>query len=256
MARPGVCLRQWSAVHDGSLATAVLDDGSTITATADHRFWVASDRAWLELDAVESGDYLLSPNGVTRVESLAVTSPAEAPRVWELDVAVDDNFAVSTGTTSVLVHNCGTRDASGNPVGSWTQSQRESIEAGSELGGLDPVPRNVLDDAIAAFTNRRITLPGGDQVLLSKEDLAFILQRHHPKYFDPSTARTLNTAFDGSLTPDGLADLAESVIRTGTRVPTPDGFTFTQTIDGIVYELFVNTRTGHIEHFTPKVPGG
>ena len=102
-------LAQWSHVDDGRMATAWLDDGSSITATDHHQFWVDSDGRWVELDDVSAGDVLLTPDGATTVVSVEVAPPAET-LVWELDVAIDDNFVVSTGTLDVLVHNadCGT----------------------------------------------------------------------------------------------------------------------------------------------------
>lgn len=97
-------LDQWSHLDDGRMATATLTDGSSVTATDHHEFWVASNGAWVELDDVRPGDFLLTPDGVTAVAALQVGGRQNS-LVWELDVAVDDTFAVHTGTNDVLVHN-------------------------------------------------------------------------------------------------------------------------------------------------------
>ena len=102
---PERVLDQWSHADDGGLVTAVLTDGSVITATDHHEFWVDSQGAWLELEDVQPGDTLLTPDGVTTVFAVA-THPAAETVVWDLDIAGPDTFTVHTGTTDVLVHNC------------------------------------------------------------------------------------------------------------------------------------------------------
>lgn len=97
-------LDQWSHLDDGRMATATLTDGSTVTATDHHQFWVASDGAWVELDDVRPGDFHLTPDGVTEVAALQVSNRQDT-MVWELDIAIDDTFTVHTGTHDVLVHN-------------------------------------------------------------------------------------------------------------------------------------------------------
>ncbi|MEP1122621.1 MAG: Hint domain-containing protein [Ilumatobacter sp.] len=101
---PRRVLDQWSYLDDGRMATVTLSDGSSVTATDHHEFWVADDGEWRELDEVRPGDFLLTPDGVSEVDSLHVTGIRDT-LVWELDVAVDDTFAVHTGTQDVLVHN-------------------------------------------------------------------------------------------------------------------------------------------------------
>ena len=101
---PRAVLAQWSFLDQGAMATATLSDGSQITATDHHRFWVASDQRWVELDEVRSGDVFSTPTGPVSVADVTVTEP-RSTLVWELSVAVDHSFAVSTGTVDVLVHN-------------------------------------------------------------------------------------------------------------------------------------------------------
>jgi hypothetical protein len=103
--RSQVVLDQWSARHRGAMATALLGDGSRISATADHPFWVESEQQWVELDEVAVGATLLSPSREVEVDRVTRSMPATAPTVWELDVAADDNFVVGNGSVAVLVHN-------------------------------------------------------------------------------------------------------------------------------------------------------
>jgi intein/homing endonuclease len=94
----------WSHLDDGQMATVTLEDGTALTATDHHRFWVESSGRWRELADVRPGDLLLTPHGVTAVAGVEVTPPTRT-LVWELDTAVDDTFAVFSGSADVLVHN-------------------------------------------------------------------------------------------------------------------------------------------------------
>lgn len=96
-------LSQWSAVDHGSMATVAMAGGA-ITATDHHRFWVDSRGAWVDLVDVQPGDLLLTPDGVTPVDAVGV-GPVTATVVWELDVAFDDDFVVTQGDVTALVHN-------------------------------------------------------------------------------------------------------------------------------------------------------
>jgi intein/homing endonuclease len=82
------------------MATVTLSDGGSVTATDHHKFWVASKRAWLELEDLRPGDHLFTPQGLSEVASVYVAWHSETV-VWELDIADDDTFAVYTGTTDV-----------------------------------------------------------------------------------------------------------------------------------------------------------
>jgi hypothetical protein len=91
------------------MATLTVAGGGQVTATDDHRFWVADSGAWVGAGQVQPGDQLLTPDGVTTVAAVAVSPPAET-LVWELDIATDDTFAVGAGSADVLVHNAGPCD--------------------------------------------------------------------------------------------------------------------------------------------------
>ena len=112
---PKQVLDQWSHLDRGPPATAALLDGSQVTATDDHFFWVTPTGApgvsgngrWTELAAVAPGDRLLSPAGPVTVEVVTVGT-SQTWTVWELTVADNHNFTVHTGTVDLLAHNkCG-----------------------------------------------------------------------------------------------------------------------------------------------------
>ena len=77
---------------------------ATIIATDHHQFWVDSKGAWINLENVQPGDTLLTPDGVTTVNTVT-EYPAAETLVWELDTNGPDTFTVWTGTGDVLVHN-------------------------------------------------------------------------------------------------------------------------------------------------------
>jgi len=95
---------QWSHLDDGHMATVTLVDGSSVTATDHHEFWVDSDGRWVELEDIQPGDHLLTPDGITSVATVDI-SERHSTLVWELDTAIDDTFTVHTGTHDLLVHN-------------------------------------------------------------------------------------------------------------------------------------------------------
>ena len=110
---PQEVLDQWSHPDDGPLSTITVSDGTTVTATDDHLFWNESTRSWTELQHITAADRVFGPAGVHPVVAVSTSAPQNTT-VWELHVAEDNNFAVSTGTTDLLVHNaepsCGDDD--------------------------------------------------------------------------------------------------------------------------------------------------
>ncbi len=139
-------LDQWSHVDDGRLVTAVLVDGSEITATDDHLFWVDSDGAWVELDDVGPGDSLLTPDGVATVAHV-VLWPQANQLVWELDTTGPDTFTVHAATNDVLVHNADGCKLSDDEIG--------HILDGDSDGGFH-------------FRENGIDPPGGTSIVIKK----------------------------------------------------------------------------------------
>ena len=93
-----------------------LGDGSTITATSNHLFWVdsvsgLSGAGWLEAGQLRAGDRLRTAGGLAEVVRAVRWNVGEAV-VYTLTVANDHTFFV--GAARVLVHNC-FYDTSGYP---------------------------------------------------------------------------------------------------------------------------------------------
>jgi len=101
---PKQVLDQWSHPDRGPPATVTLADGSRVTGTDDHLFWVGNTGSWTELQWLQPGDQLLTPAGAVSVQS-AVTGPGHDWLVWELTVADNHNFTVAAGRHDLLVHN-------------------------------------------------------------------------------------------------------------------------------------------------------
>lgn len=107
---PREVLDQWSYVDRDAAATMTLADHTQVTATADHQFWVETTHAWTEVQHLVTGHDLLSTDGPVEVADVEL-APAQPWVVWELTVEHNHNFAVSTGSADVLVHNSEDEDA-------------------------------------------------------------------------------------------------------------------------------------------------
>jgi hypothetical protein len=156
-------LAQWSHVDQGRMGALTLADGSRITATDHHRFWVANTQMWRQLDEVRPADLLLTPDGLVAVAFL-VLSPPTKTLVWELDTAVGDSFTVFTGTSDVLVHN---EDEPLPPADDPVWDKAELIyepyskhhpNAGAEIGPEPSNPQALLKKSVVLGpnTDRRI----------------------------------------------------------------------------------------------------
>ena len=136
---PRLVVNQWSHLDRGPPATVTLADRSTVTATADHSFWVHSTQTWTELQWVQADDELLSPDGVVAVDSVAVGEPQDWI-VWELTVEGNHNFTVMAGDTPLLVHNYNCQP---NPTQLRDRTQQTSDRLRAD--GLDVTPEEVAD---------------------------------------------------------------------------------------------------------------
>lgn len=240
-----VVLAQWSYLDTDQMTTAELEDGSNIIATDHHLFWVHSRSRWVELQDVAIDDELLTPQALTAVTNVT-THPQTETLVWELDTAGPDTFTVHTGTVDLLVHN-----ADGCPFGAWTDRQRQGIEPGTELRGLDPVPAHRLTNLLTNFRTRDIFDNNGRRFIIDKTAMERILARHHPRYFDSAGARTRNSSFAGSATPDDIVGMMQRAMREGTPHPSKPNNMIID-IDGVTYDLAVDPITGRVaNHFSP-----
>lgn len=192
---------QWSAFDDGDLAAVALSDGTSITATDGHRFWVDSRQAWVELEDVRPGDQLLTPTGTATAQAVDVWD-TPGIEVWELTVAENHNYVVSMGGAGVLVHNsCKGGGGGGGGNGNFTQDVDGNVTYDSDLTDTD-----INDVRLDADGNPMIIKGDGFEIVLKTDGTITIIEAGPP-------VRVTN---GGVINPDG------SVV-----VPNPDG---TQTI--------------------------
>ena len=98
-------------IHDprSPLVAVDLSDGSTITTTARHAFWVvagidiAPSGAWVWATHLRYGDHLRAATGHD-IQVVRVRQNVGYADVWTLTVAIDHTFFV--GSAQILVHNC------------------------------------------------------------------------------------------------------------------------------------------------------
>jgi len=154
--------------HDPrSLLLAVdLSDGSTITTTLTHPFYVdngvqiAVGGAWLWAEHLQSGDQLRTEDG-HQVSVLQVRQGVGYADVWTLTVARDHTFFV--GTAQVLVHNCDSAPNSGNTTGA-NREQQVANHFGNEVvnrNRLIRVPGVGSTDIDVELTGNRYIEVGG-----------------------------------------------------------------------------------------------
>lgn len=182
-----------------------------------------------------------------------------------------DGVDADDGQTPPSTTVPGDQDTIDAPTGALTDSERRQIMAGAELGGLDQADPTRLDEALAGVTNQHLTLTINGEthnMLLTRDDLRYILARHHPRYFgaDGDQPRSRNTSLSGSTTIEDVQQLMREVIQTGEQeirladVNHPElgenSWVFTKNVDGQWFEVTVSRQTGganfnHIVHFSP-----
>jgi RHS repeat-associated protein len=103
-----------------------VSDG-TVTATANHPFWVAGAKRWIDAGKVKAKMRLLTPDGA-RVTVLAVLAYDAVAKVHNLTVDDVHTYYVFVGDTAVLVHNIG--GGCGNAISAWRAWRNAPRNAG------------------------------------------------------------------------------------------------------------------------------
>lgn len=210
---PRDVLNQWSLVDHEPAATLTLPDASQAIATADHRFWVETTQEWTEIQDVTIGDEFLTPDGIVELADVTLADVGTWV-VWELTVEHNHNFAISTGTTDVLVHNApGDRDCEdddGNGEDNEYGLTEEDIEALANYTG------DGYDDLNEALRNGTLTPDQQARVDAINAALAKLDE------FDG------NELFRGTDLPD---DVLDDLLETGQF--RDDGFMSSSTYDGV-----------------------
>ncbi|WP_328946914.1 polymorphic toxin-type HINT domain-containing protein [Streptomyces sp. NBC_00250] len=97
-------IRTEATKHLNTLSVATPDGTETLTATAEHPFWSASQHSWIAAKDLKPGMTLITDKG----ETIAVTGNAPSIKhVKTYNFTVDDlhTYYVLAGNTPVLVHN-------------------------------------------------------------------------------------------------------------------------------------------------------
>lgn len=109
--------------HEDAPLFDVVIDGSTVTATPTHPFWVVG-RGWVTVDQLHAGDALLQPDDTT-VTVDAVRATGRTATVYNFEVDDAHDYYVKAGDHWVLVHN----DCSISNPASFTGATRAEAEA-------------------------------------------------------------------------------------------------------------------------------
>ncbi len=162
-----------TAVHDDGvepLMAVAFSDGSAVTETLGHPFWVDSGAhlarpGWLSANALRVGDRVRTARGLDVVVT-GLQHYAGTARVYTLTVARDHTFFV--GTARVLVHNCGrvpygstdlsravqeARVASRDRLGNYAAGR---LEDGTIIIGRSNTDFHAEENLIQQAGNRRI----------------------------------------------------------------------------------------------------
>jgi hypothetical protein len=199
--------------HDDTLVDLHLD-GKVVTTTDDHLFWNHTDQEWEPASALDPGDRLLTFNGDTvTVNHIDVTS-AHLGAAYNLTVEGVHTYHVAVGDDEVLVHNDCLQ-----ALKNW-QSQRYWF--------------------------------GNEQFLLDKKAMTHILQRHHPLYWNRTTAAT-RTFFGARMSIDDVQAAIGSVLHQNRTTLIERGtnsrFQISGWFNGVEYVLGI--RSGRISQFYP-----
>lgn len=116
--------------HENAPLFDVVIDGSTVTATPTHPFWVVG-RGWVTVDQLHPGDALLQPDDTT-VTVDTVHATGRTATVYNFEVEDAHDYYVKAGNHWVLVHNdCG-------PSLDAIKIAQHANEEGHVIPGVDP----------------------------------------------------------------------------------------------------------------------
>ena len=132
-------------------------DGETVTATDEHPFWVVNQAgAWVNAEDLDPGNYLLTPDGVARIDQIAERVETNHT-VHNLTINDLHTYHVTIGDQAVLTHNSNCPFAAaaerngGVPMGDGNYSfpnRRSATQAASEAAGDLGSARTPLVDGV------------------------------------------------------------------------------------------------------------
>ncbi|MEV1172526.1 LamG-like jellyroll fold domain-containing protein [Nonomuraea sp. NPDC049784] len=189
----------------------------SITATAQHPFWVPSLREWIDATYLRPGDWLQTSTGTwTKVQ--AVNRWFATQQVYNLTVAETHTYYVGVGDADTLVHNAGPCDI-GSVLRNWTSKTYRF---------------------------------GNQTLLLDKKGMAHILARHHPKYWDGSV-KSSQSFFDGKMSISDIENIIMQVMQANRSTLLQRGsrgmYQISAEVNGMKYVLGLNN--GRVGQFYP-----
>ncbi|SMD20153.1 RHS repeat-associated core domain-containing protein [Kibdelosporangium aridum] len=91
--------------HQDSVLDLVTEDGGTVTTTADHPFWNASDGQWQRADQLDAGDSLVTAAGDHVAFRELKPETRRSTAAYNLSVLDLESYYVLVGDDPILVHN-------------------------------------------------------------------------------------------------------------------------------------------------------
>jgi len=122
-------------------------EADTVITTGGHPFWSVTDRAWVDAVDLDAGNELLTAEGTTQTVTEVTVEQARTV-VFNLTVELLHTYYVATGTTNVLVHNCG----GAGPVRAGQHGELQAASYG--IGPKTPFQGASGVNRIAGGTNR------------------------------------------------------------------------------------------------------
>ena len=184
-------------VHEDAPLFDVVIDGSTVTATPTHPFWVV-DRGWVTVDELHPGDRLMQPDDTT-ITVDSVTATGTTATVYNFEVEDAHDYYVKAGDHWVLVHNdCG-------PGTMYHYTNAEGAEQIAESGVIRAGAngRTYMTDAKLSPAEAEQALFAGNPKYVGKGD--FVVEFEVPEGIELIGNGQLNELWTpGSIRPSSL----------------------------------------------------
>jgi len=134
----------------------------------------------------------------------------------------------------------------GTKVKDWIKDLDKRIDA---LIRLQQKSAKLIANALKGFKNRKIKI-GNQDILLSKDKMKHILERHHPKYWDGST-KNIQSFLDKNMSVDDVTNVVTQVLKKNSATLMKGNTKIPDTVvNGVTYVLKISK--GKITQFYPK----
>ncbi|MFI8100481.1 DddA-like double-stranded DNA deaminase toxin [Streptomyces sp. NPDC086023] len=187
---PRPVTRTITTPDDRDFTDVTLSDGSELTSTDHHPYWVENRKRWIDAVDLRTGDALRTPVGtavqVGKTSHWTGLQPA-------YDLTVDDlhTYYVNTGTTDVLVHNTDTTCPAWvvqiqNALPKWFEGDKTV----GQLRGADGKVLSSLPDSLREVRSGEVLADGSadpwyvkaNKMIYTSDHPGFKKPRVEPKY--------------------------------------------------------------------------